>query len=50
MIYCIKRIIFSFEILVGFHRAIVFGRPENVVRVLETGWNIKKFCDPSLTK
>ena len=41
-------LLFSFDSPLDYNSAILFGRSEKFVRVLWIGWNINKFCDPSL--
>ena len=43
-------LIFSFDKPLDCHATIVSVRPVGVVEVFKIGWNIKKFCAPSLKK
>ena len=40
-------LIFSFDIPLDFHSTIVSVIPVRAVKVLQVGWNIKRFCNLS---
>ena len=46
----IGSLIFSFDSPLDSNSMIVSGIPAGIVKVLKTGWNIKKSCDSLLPK